>query len=88
MPYRNYYLALLSLFVLTVLEMLCQVYWLRTYDRGVISIRVYAAGSGYWYYTAMESEPACSAEQKNIRPDLGDSGAGIWIFYDPDYRHV
>lgn len=38
MPYRNYYLALAALFVLTVLEILCQVYWLRTYDRGTVSV--------------------------------------------------
>lgn len=38
MPYRNYYLALAALFLLTVLEILCQVYWLRTYDRGIVSV--------------------------------------------------
>ncbi|MCC6279304.1 MAG: hypothetical protein IT262_01795, partial [Saprospiraceae bacterium] len=38
MLYRNYYLALLSLFLLTVLELLCQVYWLRTCDRGTVSV--------------------------------------------------
>lgn len=38
MPYRNYYLALIALFLLTLLEMLCQVYWLRMYDRSVVSV--------------------------------------------------
>lgn len=38
MPYRNYYLALFALLLLTVLEMLCQVYWLRTYDKGIVSV--------------------------------------------------
>lgn len=38
MLYRNYHLALLSLLLLTVLELLCQVYWLRTCDRGTVSV--------------------------------------------------
>lgn len=38
MPYRNYYLALAALFVLSTLEMLCQVFWLKNHDRHLVSV--------------------------------------------------
>lgn len=36
--YRNYYLTLIALFVLTVLEILCQVAWYKIFDPGAVSL--------------------------------------------------
>lgn len=44
MPYRNYYRALVALLICTILETLCQVYWLKTYDRKLVSVVYMALG--------------------------------------------